>query len=101
MDSLPHKCYRGEYVPLMAVRRRSKHELAAALHGAIREQIGLVRPAYPMSSVQPAAITPSTRSACCTLIRLRRGLNSADSVAMRCFGKWLSGYEIMEQLAYA
>jgi hypothetical protein len=35
-----------------------------------------------MSSVQPAAITASTRSACRALIRLRRGLNIADSVAM-------------------
>ena len=34
MDALPRiKCYRGEYVPLMAVKRRSKHALAAALHG--------------------------------------------------------------------
>jgi hypothetical protein len=36
------------------------------------------------------------------MVRLRRGLNIADSRSRcGCFGKWSSGYEIMEQLAYA
>jgi hypothetical protein len=35
------------------------------------------------------------------MVRLRRGLNIADSVAIGVLGKRSSGYQILEQLAYA